>query len=120
MSGHCPICGQAGCGSDHYTKTYGPEYIRDLFEETPTTRELLQQALSALEDCDKSDRAWFSDVVLLNKIRAHLEKPEPEPVAWMTEDKGNGQYAMWGQKPTSDYWLNHPEKLIPLFTKDKL
>ena len=54
-----------------------------------TTRELLQMALKALEDCDKSDRAWFSDVVLLNKIRAHLAKPEP---AWMTDIVGYGQF----------------------------
>ena len=47
--------------------------------EMTTTRELLQLALKALEDCDKSDRACFSDVVLLNKIRAHLAEPEPEP-----------------------------------------
>ena len=41
-----------------------------------TTRELLQMALEALDDCDKSDRAWHSDVVLMNKISAHLAQPD--------------------------------------------
>ena len=82
-----------------------------------TTRELLQMALEALE---LPRMAAIERHEAARAIRSHLAKPEPTPVAWMTEDKGNGQYAMWGQKPTSDYWLNHPEKLIPLFTKDQL
>jgi hypothetical protein len=87
------------------------------FAEMTTTRELLQQALDALYDTREIGEPASG---LMHRIRSHLAKPEPKPVAWMTEDKGNGQYAMWGQKPTSDYWLNHPEKLIPLFTKEQL
>jgi hypothetical protein len=102
-------------------KKYGPEYIRSLAEETPTTRELLQQALEALELAHpRFGIAAQKHVEVIYAIRVHLTKPEPEPVAWMTEDRGNGQYAMWGQKPTSDYWLNHPEKLIPLYTKENI
>jgi hypothetical protein len=78
-----------------------------------TTRELLQMALDALnEHCRKHPTT--------EALRAHLAKTEPEPVAWMTEDTGNGQYAMWGQKPMSEYWINNPDKLIPLFTKEQL
>lgn len=43
-----------------------------------------------------------------------------QPKAWMTKDTGNGQYAMWGQKPTSDYYTEHPEKLIELYTAAQL
>lgn len=43
-----------------------------------------------------------------------------QPKAWMTKDPGNGQYAMWGQKPTSDYYTEHPEKLIELYTAAQL
>ena len=115
------LLGSSNKRLDMDTKNYGPEYIRSLIEEAPTTRELLQQALSALELAHpRFGIATQKHVEVIAAIRAHLEKPEPEPVAWMTEDKGNGQYAMWGQKPTSDYWLNHPEKLIPLYTKERL
>jgi hypothetical protein len=76
------------------------------------TRELLQLALSALEDCDKSDRAWFSDVVLLNKIRAHLEKTEPEPVAWVHAEKDEPYDGL--------QWFKDSYSNTPLFTKEQL
>ena len=65
------------------TKNYGPEYIRDLIEETPTTRELLQQALKALNHFGSRDHA------LLEALRAHLAKPEP---VWLTDIVGYGQF----------------------------
>ena len=85
-----------------------------------TTRELLQMALNALEVHTFMTRPVHESTEAMAAISEYLAKPEPTPVAWMTKmlDTGPGQYAMWGQKPTSDYWLEHPEKLIPLFTKD--
>ena len=68
------------------TKTYGPEFIRDLIEETPTTRELLQQALEALYDTREIDEPASG---LMNRIRSHLAKPEP---AWLTDIVGYGQF----------------------------
>ena len=54
------------------------------------------------------------------ELRAKLDAWEKQsPVAWMTKDNGNGQYAMWGQKPTAQYYVDYPEDLISLFTKPK-
>ena len=54
-------------------------------------RELLQQALDALEKLSKlgnGDHDGNSEGNVIaqearNKLRAHLAKPEPEPVAWI-------------------------------------
>ena len=72
------------------TKNYGPEYIRDLFKETPTTRKLLQQALEALElSYPRFGIATQKHVEVIAAIRAHLAKPEP---AWLTDIVGYGQF----------------------------
>jgi hypothetical protein len=73
------------------TKNYGPEFIRSLAEETPTTRELLQQALEALLSI-KSDISEFGihttsvEDQIVEAIRSHLEKPEPAEVesTWLS------------------------------------
>jgi hypothetical protein len=93
------------------------------------TRELLQQALEALERMNSygnvfayrnsEQSPYDQNTEAIIAIREYLKRPEPEPVAWMTENTGDGRYAMWGQKPTSDYWDNNPEKLIPLYRKEE-
>ena len=54
-----------------------------------TTRELLEMALDALESCINDPKMRHTDTVHYQiqdaekALRAHLAKPEPEPVAWM-------------------------------------
>ena len=51
-----------------------------------TTRELLQMARDALESRVKREPRWTDDEIqVIDAIRAHLAKPEPEPVAWVIE-----------------------------------
>ena len=70
-----------------------------------TTRELLQMALDVV--------AWETDEYaqkLAEQIRAHLAKPEPEPVAWRQIRTGVVQTG-WGFDRTG---------YEPLYTKDQL
>ena len=60
-----------------------------------TDRELMQQALDALEHL-QTDIEWqykSPTRTMLRKVekalRARLAQPEPEPVAWMRSDKGH-------------------------------
>ena len=55
------------------------------------TRDILQMALGALEteaaiytDNDPEDGPPESMVVAITTLRAHLAKPEPTPVAWIS------------------------------------
>ena len=66
-----------------------------------TDRELLQQALDALEswqktclDCGRSSEELGRATKSLQAIRARLAQPEPKPVAWLCwEDKENNLLA---------------------------
>ena len=92
------------------TKNYGPDVLRGLIEEAPTTRELLQQALDALYDTREIDEPASG---LMNRIRYHLEKPEPEPVAWMVLYEGK----CMGFLPHKH---DGSIPVIPVFTKEQL
>jgi hypothetical protein len=86
-------------------------------------RELLVLALDALEDAnglaaDLNSEGCFDEQI--EAIRTHLEKPEPTPVAWMTE-------AAWGtsvalEKPDfgEAAWKAPTPRVIPLYRKDQL
>ena len=89
-----------------------------------TDRELMQQVLDALEGV--KDMAWDSDTVagrkLIETLRARLEEPEPEPVAWRTFD-GEGGYDYRDYELNEDYgyWWeerhpNHKNWVDPLYT----
>ena len=75
------------------------------------TRELLQMALDALWDCMNSheDADWSNVDATMNKIRVHLAKPAPDPVAWKDTNYGNLHHQSFDI-------LND----IPLYTKDQL
>ena len=82
----------------------------------------MKQALEALDELAclgngiYSIKAHNAGVAAITALRAAIEAQERcEPVAWKTIDN-NGHYAMWGQKPMSDYWVQHSDNLIPLFT----
>ena len=49
----------------------------------PTDKELMQQALDALERfaTDETPDGWFA-ISAIQALRARLAQPEPEPVAW--------------------------------------
>ena len=93
------------------TKTYPLSAIQG--EEEMPTRELLQMALEALKDAnglaaDLNSKGCFDEEI--TAIRAHLEKSEPEPVAWMVQYEGK----CMGFTP-------YPEaNSVPVFTKDQL
>jgi len=75
-----------------------------------TSRELLQQALDALEllfDAERP-RPFIADAI--EAIRAHLAKPEPEPVAWSFEAEGIHKLDIWP----------HGGKWEPLYRKEQL
>ena len=80
-----------------------------------TTRELLQQALGALEWEIGYSEECFSTKKVMAAIRAHLAKPEPEPAAWCaigveySDDKSSLLRHGWKER-----------ELCPLFTKDQL
>jgi hypothetical protein len=72
-----------------------------------TTRELLQMALDAIDERRSLSGETAKEYYVAHQIRAHLAKPEPEPVAW-EDNLGNltrykSKYAM-----------------RPLYTKDQL
>ena len=51
-----------------------------------TDRELLQQALDALETVDRRD--WYlSWEIEIEAIRTRLAQPEPEPIVWINKDE---------------------------------
>ena len=99
------------------TKNYGPEFIRSLAEEMPTTRELLQQALEAMETSWvlglRTKESIDNFEATITTIRAHLAKPEPEPAAWMGHNADGTNYLSWRNTTNRD-------KKTPLYTKEQL
>lgn len=90
-----------------------------------TDRELMQQALDALEHL-QTDIEWqykSPTRTMLRKVekalRARLAQPEPEPVAWMyqQEDTGVTMCAVV-QQVGSGFEKNNPrwQKIAPLYT----
>ena len=53
-----------------------------------TDRELMQQALDALNSCcTQQTKMWFDNLLVydaISTLRDRLAKPEQEPVAWMS------------------------------------
>jgi hypothetical protein len=76
-----------------------------------TTRELLQMALTALERGIEFVPAGYGierqQWETIEAIHAHLEKPEPEPVAWWDEKIG-----VMDEK--------HFDQMTPLYRKEQL
>jgi hypothetical protein len=83
-----------------------------------TTRELLQQALGALEWEIGYSEERFSAKKVMAAIRAHLAKPEPEPVAQVIGEPISdpcGDQQVWLVQVHSHLPLTDGTKL---FTKD--
>jgi len=80
-----------------------------------TDRELIQQALDALEDLHRTGDTQVFDMChapkLLPALRARLAQPEPEPVAWA--DK----YDL--DREGHDFWVSRQQPAkngVPLYT----
>ena len=88
-----------------------------------TTRELLQMALEALEECADGVYFRYQAKETITAIRAHLAKPEPEPVAWMFQHDETGRTTCidsWQVENGFEQLNPRLEKVCPLFTKDQL
>ena len=82
-----------------------------------TDRELMQQALEALEAAEVTGNCFYGVTELL---RTRLAQPEQEPVAWVNQANlnsaaiqrnrgGQGDTHTWSETPTWDY-------SVPLYT----
>jgi hypothetical protein len=78
-----------------------------------TTRELLEQALEALYDTREIDEPASG---LMNRIRAHLAKSEPVPVAWEWVNPDKGLMVDHNEPPEYEEAF----EIRPLYTKDQL
>jgi hypothetical protein len=91
------------------------------------TRELLQQALDALERCteymetpveQRKSQPYVEAEDAAIAIRAHLSAPEPEPVAWWVFHE-DGSAHIFQQKETADIFgasvplYTHPAPAVP-------
>ena len=78
------------------------------------TRELLQMALDALWDCMNShgDADWSKVDATMSKIRVHLAKPAPDPVAWVS--------ARHDEPYDGLQWFKDDYSSTPLYRKDQL
>ena len=83
------------------------------------TREEAQKVLEALEDaadhigCPDDDDAIG---VARRTIRARLAHPEPEPVAWFTEDHREDKSATTYSKKMAGRWKEKGWPVTPLYT----
>jgi hypothetical protein len=87
-----------------------------------TTRELLQQALNALEE---ATFAKLPDGTYVGKnsalpaaLRAELAKPEPEPVAWIRPSDEGYDSAFRDNSTVVECTENKWEGWFPLYRKD--
>ena len=94
------------------TKNYGPDVLRGLIEETPTTRDLLQQLMYELDDFYRFGYSRDQCLDMISDIRDHLKKPEPVPVAWVHDGKDEPYDAL--------QWFEDSYSNTPLFTKEQL
>ena len=53
-----------------------------------TDRELMQDALDALNNFDKGNHGMRWQVPIIKALRARLAQPEQEPVAWISHNAG--------------------------------
>lgn len=75
-----------------------------------TDKELLQEALDALEAALSDDQPYISrSKEAIEALRARLAQPEPEPTAYLCENAVGHKYFRW-KKPSSEY------KPIALYT----
>ena len=79
-----------------------------------TDRELMQQALDALNHVNVQDR-----VQIITALRDRLAQPEQEPVAWLFQHEETGltecvdtQQVEWGFEKNNPRW----QKIAPLYT----
>ena len=74
------------------------------------TKELLQQALDALRQCEFTSPPAQRPIVkgTITALRSALAAPMPEPVAWLCENAAGHRYFRW-KKPMSEY------KPVPLY-----
>jgi hypothetical protein len=87
-----------------------------------TDRELMQQALDALEHL-QTDIEWqykSPTRTMLRKVekalRARLAQPEPEPVAWGVPNTRPTEKARFMMLLHSLDGCQYPEQLVPLYT----
>ena len=57
----------------------------------PTNKEVMQQALDALEYTADYDSSIILQKAAIEALRAQLAQPEPEPVAWLYKKKDGVQ-----------------------------
>ena len=76
-----------------------------------TTRELLQQTLEAMDATVLTGEFITELDVAADALRAHLAKPEPEPVAWI-------QYEDGAVRMTTDDVTNRTGKWHPLYAME--
>ena len=79
--------------------------------EMNNQRELLKQALESLQFIPPGS-AYSSTRTLIGKIKAELEKPDPDPVAWQNKYKPCDLYEYEHLDPI---WHDH---FIPLYKKE--
>jgi len=68
-------------------------YRREIGCEQPCDAERALEA--ALEARDGGEVKWFANGSLMDNLRAALEQPEQEPVAWMDPNRGEVCSAHW-------------------------
>ena len=76
------------------------------------SREVMQQALKALEKCRDWPGAYDECSLALHELRAALAEPEQEPVAWMKVENFIDAEGLWDERVT----LNHDGDGKPLYT----
>ena len=85
---------------------------------------LAQQCLEALARLSENNQVEFSDIELIEALRAELEKPEPEPVAYISQKfvvGSNGE--MLGISDKKLLRLGKPHQYAyctPLYLKEQL
>ena len=79
-----------------------------------TDREVMQEALEALERADKDD-FWREQRDAITALRTALEQPEQEPVAWQYKIVKAGVFVSDQHPPDVEVW-NDIEWSKPLYT----
>jgi hypothetical protein len=83
------------------------------------TREEAQQVLDALELAAEEIYCFQDDDpigIARKTLRARLSAPEPEPVAWFTEDHREDKSATTYSKKMAERWKEKGWPVTPLYT----
>ena len=80
-----------------------------------TKREVMQMALDALSSNGRG-YMYEDELEAIKALRAELAKPEPEPVAWITQ---GGKGELWWYRSVDEYGNNNKND-IPLYRKEDL